>query len=80
MNLLPYGKPRSEQRFTQSLSRIMLHESEIPEIHSEVTMNLTFTDLTTHPIIILSEVSSSHDFIKQEPTFPFIHRRNHSIF
>ena len=59
---LPSCEPGSKNWFAPRLSRIMLHESEIPEIHSEVTMNLTFIYLTSHSIIILSEVSSSHDF------------------
>ena len=77
---LPSCEPGSKNRFANRLCRIMLHESQIPKIHSEVSMNLTFIDLIPHPIIKLSEVSSSHDFIKQEPTFLFIHRRNHPIF
>ena len=45
---LPSCEPGSKKRFINRLCRIMLHESEIPEIHSEVTMNLTFTYLTSH--------------------------------
>lgn len=78
--VLPSCKPSSKKRFTKRLSRIMPHESKIPKIHSKVSMYFTFIDLIPHPIIKLSEVSSSHDFIKQELTFLFIHRRNHPIF
>ena len=76
---LPKEEPCSKQWFTQRLTWIMPYKPHIPQRHTEVAMHFPFTFLVPKPIIILSEVTSTHNLIKKEFPFLLIHRSNHLL-